>query len=233
MNYISGVSSNKNVSVISWSQGGLNTQWALKYWPSTRSITSNFIAISPDYRGTVEAFLACPGGIIDVLVCAPSLFQQRSASNFVNTLRSNGGDSAYVPTTTVFSATDEVVQPQSGALASALINDARGVGTSNNQVQTVCAGATAGGFYTHEGVLYNPLAGALAVDALKNGGPGQIARIDKMATCVEATTPGLGVADVLGTESTIVDAVVNILLFPQRSVQEPAIMAYAVTNNKI
>lgn len=51
----------QNVSVISWSQGGLDTQWAVKYWPSTRNVTSNFIAQSPDFHGTVLAYITCPG----------------------------------------------------------------------------------------------------------------------------------------------------------------------------
>ncbi|KKA17574.1 Lipase, partial [Rasamsonia emersonii CBS 393.64] len=61
INYISGVSASSNVSVISWSQGGINTQWALKYWPSTRSVVSDFIALSPDFHGTIESILVCPG----------------------------------------------------------------------------------------------------------------------------------------------------------------------------
>jgi hypothetical protein len=96
------------------------------------------------------------------------VIQQEYNSNFIATIRSNGGDSAYVTTTTVFSSTDEIVQPQSPvAGASAFLLDARGVGVTNNQVQAVCGGlGPAGTFYTHEGVLYNPLAYALTVDAL-------------------------------------------------------------------
>jgi hypothetical protein len=83
-------------------------------------------------------------------------------------LRSDGGDSAYVPTTPVFSSTDEIVQPQSPVTnASAYLLDARSVGVSNSQVQAVCGAlGPAGTSYTHEGVLYNPLAYALTVDAL-------------------------------------------------------------------
>lgn len=233
MNYISGISDNINVSVISWSQGGLNTQWALKFWPSTRSIVSNFIAISPDYKGTVEAFLACTGiPLLDCLTCAPSIFQQHSGSNFVNTLNNNGENSAFAPTTMVFSATDEIVEPQSGPDASALMSDARGVGVTNNLVQQVCAGQPGGGLYTHEVVLYNPLAGALAMDALKNGGPGQVSRINVQETCSQITTPGLGLSDVLLTENTIVIAAVNILTFPQKVNTEPAVMSYALWNGR-
>lgn len=47
INYISAISGNVNVSVIGWSQANTNVQWALKYWPSTRSILSDLIGISP------------------------------------------------------------------------------------------------------------------------------------------------------------------------------------------
>ena len=46
INYISGISGNKNVSLIGWSQGSESMQWALKYWPSTRKIVTDQIAVS-------------------------------------------------------------------------------------------------------------------------------------------------------------------------------------------
>jgi triacylglycerol esterase/lipase EstA (alpha/beta hydrolase family) len=223
INYISSISGQKKVAVISWSQGGLNTQWALKYWPSTQSVVSNFIAISPDLHGTVLAPLVAPLNIGD-----PSVLQQEYNSKFISTLRSGGGDSAYVPTTTVYSAADEVVQPQSGSTASAIILDARNVGVTNNQVQLVCPGQPAGGIYTHEGVLYNPIAYALTVDALKNGGPGQVSRITNLSSyCAEFAAPGLDVADLLQTENAIVAAAVNLLIYPGKVAGEPSISSYA------
>lgn len=204
MNYISGIA-NKKVSVIAWSQGNLDTQWAFKYWPSTRLVTNNLISISPDFHGTQLAYFACPG-VPGQVTCTPSLIQQEYNSNFVTTLRRNGGDSAYVPTTTIYSATDEIVQPQSGTGASAYINDARRVGVTNAQVQVVCAGKAGGGAYTHEGILYHPLAFALAVDALQNGGPGSLSRTNAANNaCNNFVTPGLSAADVLATEGEIQD----------------------------
>lgn len=225
INYISGISSNKNVSVIAWSQGNLDTQWAFKYWPSTRSVVSDFISISPDFHGTLLAYIVCPG--FPSVLCVPSVIQQDYHSNFVNTLRANGGDSAYVPTTTIYSATDEIVQPQEGADASAIIKDARGVGVSNSQVQLVCNAKPAGLFYTHEGVLYNPLAYALAVDALTHPGPGQVSRIDLNTVCNEIVTPGLSLADVLATEGNIPVAGAAIALYTPKVITEPPIKAYA------
>lgn len=114
INYISGISNDKNVSVISWSQGGLDTQWALKYWPSTRSKVSNFIPISPDFKGTKMVYALCPS--FPAIPCPPSVLQQEYNSTYIKTLRDGGGDSAYVPTTSIYSGFDEIVEPQSGTM---------------------------------------------------------------------------------------------------------------------
>jgi hypothetical protein len=198
INYISGISGNNNISVIAWSQGNLDTQWALKYWPSTREVVNDFISISADFHGTLVADILCPE--FPKLPCPPAVIQQGYSSNFVTRLRQNGGDSAYVPTTSIYSGVDDIVEPQQGTGASAYINDARGVGVSNNEVQIVCNGYPAGGFYTHEGVLYNPLAYALAVDALTHAGPGEPSRLNLPSVCNAITSPGLSLADVIGTE---------------------------------
>jgi hypothetical protein len=55
VNYVSGISDNQNVSVVTWSQGSIDMQWALKYWPSTRAVVSDFVAVSPDIKGTTAA----------------------------------------------------------------------------------------------------------------------------------------------------------------------------------
>ncbi|KAL1968527.1 hypothetical protein VTN77DRAFT_1737 [Rasamsonia byssochlamydoides] len=212
INYISGISASSNVSVISWSQGGLNTQWALKYWPSTRTVVSDFIAVSPDFHGTVEAFLTCPG--LPSVVCTPALAQQYYDSSFIETLRADGGDSAYVPTTTLYSSFDEIVEPMSGTTtSSAFLQDARGVGVTNNWVQAICAGQAAGGVYTHEGMLYNPLSWALAIDAITHDGPGDPSRLDLGQVCSQILPPQLGLSDMLGTEGLLLIAVAEILAY--------------------
>lgn len=198
INYVSAISSNANVSVIAWSQGNIDTQWALKYWPSTRSLTSDLISISPDFHGTTLAYYSCPGTASPN--CVPSIIQQEYSSNLITTLRSNGGDSAYVPTTTLYSNADQVVQPQDGTGASAYLLDARGVGVTNNQIQTICPGQPAGGNFTHEAMLYNPLTYALAVDALTHSGPGQTSRLSLSTVCAEVSTPGLTANDIVLSE---------------------------------
>ena len=220
INYIYSISNHRNVAVIGWSQGNIDTQWAFKYWPSTRRRVTDHIALSPDYHGTVIANLIALGEPLP-----PSVLQQEYNSNFVNTLCSNGGDSAYVPTTTVYSGFfDEIVEPQQGRGASAFLKNARRVGVSNNEVQLVCpAGSPGGSFYTHEGILYNSLGFALAVDALTHRGPGRPARLDLATVCANYLTPGLDLTDFLLTENSILIAGAAIVAYPNKVFNEPPI----------
>lgn len=217
---------NVSPAIVTWSQGSLNAQWAFKYWPSTRKITTDHIAISPDYHGTVLAYILCPGfDLGNSVACVPSVFQQTYNSAFVTKLRSNGGDSAYVPVTTVYSGIDEIVQPQQGTAASGFLQDARNIGVSNTFLQGACLGQPAGTLYTHEGVLYNPVAYALVVDALTHKGPGSFERVRGQCGAIAAS--GLSLGDVIATEALIPLAVLNILSYVPKVYQEPSIMSYA------
>lgn len=223
INYIYGISNKRSVAIGAWSQGNIDAQWAYKYWPSTRARVTDHLGFSPDYSGTVLAnVIAIPGEPLP-----PSVLQQEATANFIRTLRNNGGDSSYVPTTNIYSATDEVVQPQFGDIASGRLNNARGAGASNNEVQVVCKGQTAGTLYTHEGVLYNPLAFALLKDALAHDGTGQPSRLNLQSVCNDYLTPELDLGDFLLTENAVLVAGVAILTYPDKVTQEPPIKAYA------
>lgn len=229
INYISALCAGKKVAVVSWSQGGLNTQWALKYWPSTRQVLQDFIAISPDFHGTVAEAAVCPA--LTYLACTPSIWQQAWEAEYIQTLRSDGGDSAYVPTTVIYSTFDEIVEPMSGPNASALLHDVRGVGVTSAHLQTVCADQPAGGFYTHEGVLYNPLAWALAVDAIMHDGPASMARLDLARVCERPLAPELDLQDLFGTEGLLLVAVAELVSYRPQATGEPPIRGYASRKN--
>lgn len=225
INYISAITAS-NVAVISWSQGGLDTQWALKYWPSTRSSVQDFVAISPDFHGTILAPVICPG--LPLPSCTPSVAQQIYTSKYIATLRADDGDSAYVPTTTLFSSFDEIVEPMSGDDASAYLLDARTVGVTNAWVQQVCGISTLGGsIFTHEGMLYNPLSWALAIDAITHEGPGDPSRLDLDKVCSNFLAEGLDLEDLLGTEGLLLLAVANIIGYGSWTAMEPPIKDYA------
>jgi hypothetical protein len=223
INYIASLTG-RDVAVIGWSQGNVDAQWAYKYWPSTRRVTTDHVAISADYKGTAILGAVAPLRIGNT----PSVLQQGSDSQLIKTLRSNGGDSAYVPTTSIFSGFfDEIVQPQTGKGASAYMLDARNIGVTNAEVQDICAGTPAGTLYTHEGVLYNPLAFALAKDAITHDGPGDLSRVQLSEVCSTYQTSGLELEDLLITENTVPIGVLNLLLYTPKPSTEPKIKDYA------
>jgi hypothetical protein len=232
VNYISGISGDKNVSLISWSQGGLDIQWAFTFWPSIRSKVSDFVPVSPDFHGTTLAKVLClsaGAGTTDLDPCPPSVIQQEYNSVFVSTLRAAGGADAYVPTTTLYSGFfDEIVEPQQGVIASAFIGDARGVGATNVEAQTICFGRVAAGFYGHAGMLYHPLTIALVIDALSHEGPGDLGRLDLNEVCSNYVAPELTVADAVDTAAQIVTAAIRLLAYQPRLTEEPTLMPYAM-----
>ncbi|KAF2217275.1 hypothetical protein CERZMDRAFT_109038 [Cercospora zeae-maydis SCOH1-5] len=226
INYISRISGNRKVNSVSWSQGSIDAQWALKYWPSTRENLVNKISISGDYHGTILAQLLCPG--FPTPGCVPAVAQQNFNSTFIRTLRTRGGDSAYVPTTNIYSIFDEIVQPQQDPNASGSLFGSPDL-VSNTEIQSVCTALLPGGApnVNHEGVLYNALAYALAKDAIVNGGPGRLSRVDTELACAQFAAPGLSLADILATSAVIPIAAAAIVAYPEKVADEPPIMPYA------
>lgn len=91
INYISSACG-KSVALVAWSQGNLAVQWTLKYWPSARLVVNNFIALSADFHGTLQASILMP---FSVGLGNPGVWSQKRDSNFIKTLRDDEGDSAY------------------------------------------------------------------------------------------------------------------------------------------
>ncbi|KAJ5640541.1 hypothetical protein N7528_000166 [Penicillium herquei] len=229
INYISS-RAQKSVAVVGWSQGNLSIQWTLKYWPSTRERVNNFICLSADFAGTINAWGLVP--FSGTQPGTPAVWHQTRNASFIAMLRSNGGDSAYVPTTSIYSATDEVVQPQSGHKASAFMKDERNVGVTNCELQVEARFRPAGLIYTHETVMYNPLSWALAEDAIKNGGPGRFDRIDMHSVCMHTMAPGLNILDATKTQALAAWALKNILLFMPKPWHEPALPLFVSQEKK-
>ena len=84
---LSDLASNTPVAVMGHSQANPDIQWALHFFPSTHSITSMYIGLSPDLTGIGfgTGFLR---GLCDlgtdgqVSLCQPSLWQQLTGSNY-------------------------------------------------------------------------------------------------------------------------------------------------------
>ena len=221
---------NKPVAVVACSQGNLATPWSLKYWPRTRKAVNNFIALSADFHGTIQALIVMP---FSIGIGNPSAWSQKKNSHFVTVLRDDGGDSAYVLTTSVFSSTDGIVRPQSGEVASAWMKDARNVGVTNCELQRVAPLTPAGFIYSHETILSNPISWALAEDAIKNGGPGKIERIGVNGLCMRFLAEGLNFADGVATEALLPMAGASIAGYLGKVMSEPQLPAYALAKMKV
>jgi hypothetical protein len=77
-----------------------------------------------------------------------------------------------VPTTSINSIFDEIVQEQEGTVACAYILDESNDEVTSVELQNACTvDQPAGTLYTHERALYNPLAFTLAKDALMHDAP--------------------------------------------------------------
>ena len=205
--------------------GNLACQFALKYFPWTRNkqipLVNNLISISADFHGTLTAYGILPN--------SPAIINQQYYSTFIRTLRSNGGDSAYVPTTSIYSSLlDEVVQPQAGINASAYMDNKNGVDSTNVDLQATVPFRPAGLLYGHAGVLYNSLAWALAKDAIINGGPGQLSRIDMDTVAMQPFAPGLDLNDVNMTLGLIPVCGVNIVKFFPKYITESKMPVYCL-----
>ena len=128
------------------------------------------------------------------------LTQSISTYQNIATLRNGGGSSAYVPTTSIMSLTDNFLPQVGGSAASGFIEDARGVGVTNAFIQEICALQPGGISYLHEGVMFSNLAYDLAIDALTHDGPGEVARLDLRKNCRFLANDGLSVTEVVQTE---------------------------------
>ncbi|KAJ7180902.1 hypothetical protein C8R46DRAFT_1070908 [Mycena filopes] len=217
----------KKVTLMAYSQGNIITQWALTFWPSMRSVVSDFLGMSPAFRGSTLVTAGCVPIQALGIGCPPAIHQQTLNSNFVNAMRSHGGDSALVPTTLMFSLTDEIAQPQFGDDATALLKDANNVGVTPVRVQDVCAGKLAGGVATHEGMLYHPLTLAMLEDAMTHDGPADIARVDTARLCGQAVADGMSLSALVDTEVGLVKAGAAFIQFRPYLQDEPAVASYA------
>ena len=176
----------RKVAVVGHSQGGMVPRWALRFWPDVRDRVSDLVALGPTNAGSDALRAGCAQG------CSAAFWQQSSGSRFEQALNSERRTFAGVDYTVVVSTGDTVVTPV--PQASALPAEPGGGAVAGNgaiAVQDVCPGRT---------VEHGPLglsdaaSFALVVDALRNPGPADAARI-AASTCTRAQAQGITAAE--------------------------------------
>jgi hypothetical protein len=117
---------------------------------------------------------------------APADWQQAASAKFIAALNSGADTFAGIAYTEIYTHTDEVVTPATGENASARLHTGAGAIT-NVATQDVCPGDV----YEHLTIgTVDPVAYALAVDALTHDGPARVARIPS-SVCSQVVMPGV------------------------------------------
>jgi triacylglycerol lipase len=198
--------SGRRIAVIGHSQGTLQPRWALKWWPDVRAAVGDFVSLAGPHHGASGADGVCFSGS-----CAPAAHQMRTGSRFLAALNS-GDETPRGPSyTSIYSASDELVQPPRTAVLA---------GARNLLVQDLCPGRPV----HHGGLLHDAVVHRLVLDALTHRGPADPQRFQR-ATCAQGSMPG---ADdpVAGNAMLYGPALVAVLRYPTVA-QEPALAPYA------
>ncbi len=172
----------RRVSIIGHSQGGMVPRWALRFWPDTRAMVDDLVGFAPSNHGTTLAR--------DCTDCSAASWQQSDLSNFMKALNSRQETFKGTSYTNVYTRTDETVQPnQNAETGSSSLRTGDGAIT-NVATQDICPNAT----YEHLAIgLVDPVAHALAIDALTHDGPADPKRIP-LTVCAEVFQPGVNPA---------------------------------------
>jgi hypothetical protein len=177
----------RKIAILGHSQGGMSMRWALRFWPDTRGMVDDVVGFAGSNHGTtVGGPSICGDG------CAPADWQQFAGSNFIKALNSDAETFPGISYTEVYTHRDEVVQPNSSPSACSSCLHTGGGAITNVATQDLCPTDT----YEHvELGTIDPVAYALAVDALTHPGPADPARIPA-SVCAQQYQPGVNPANV-------------------------------------
>ncbi|GAA5910103.1 esterase/lipase family protein [Sporobolomyces salmoneus] len=219
-------SSTGKVSLVSHSQGGLNVQWAMNFWSSYRALVHAFIGLAPDFHGTAQGPLAC--GLENLSSggqgCNPSVIQQTVGSHYLAAANKKG-DMALVPTTSLYTHYDDVIQPEVILPATSRLN---GASVHAMQDLDVCGPGYVADHFT---MIVSSVAYALTLDALTHDGNADPSRLTK-AACFWAINDVVVLDDFNRTVALVRGAVNDVaaLSFGPKVKQEPLLMPYVCSS---
>jgi len=173
--------SGQKVSIIGHSQGGMNFRWALRYWPDVRGMVDDTISLGGDNHGTetVNTLGACSQE------CFPAAWQQIPGSEFLRALNNPAETFAGLSYTQIYTNYDTLSTPAGADGTTPLRTGAGDI--TNVALQDVCPANTA----DHSAIgTTDPVAFALAMNALDHPGPAAPDRIDR-SVCAQSSYPGV------------------------------------------
>jgi triacylglycerol esterase/lipase EstA (alpha/beta hydrolase family) len=173
--------SGRQVDILGYSQGGMLPRWALRWWPDTRKLVDDVVALDPSNHGTLDAQALCQAS------CPPAYWQQASNAHFYDALNSRAETFAGIDYTVIYSHTDEIVVPNTDASGSSSLHTGNGTIT-NIAVQDICPNDVSDHLAMGS---YDPVGYALAVDAFNHPGVAKPSRIDPTSVCTSSFQPGV------------------------------------------
>lgn len=203
------------IQIVGYSQGGMVPRWALKFWPDTRDLVGELVALAGSNHGTVLATGACNSD------CPESNWQQALDSNFLTALNADFETLPGIDYTNVYTQMDEIVQPNLDDTGSTSLSG--GANVTNVAVQDVCPGHAADHLAMGS---YDPVAWALALDALEHDGPADPLRLD-LNVCGEPFMPGVDPASFAQDYAAMAQVLVDANANSKRVSDEPPLLCYA------
>ncbi|MGH3319731.1 MAG: esterase/lipase family protein [Streptosporangiaceae bacterium] len=208
--------SGRRVQIVGHSQGGMVPRWALRFWPATRAMVDDLVGLAPSNHGTYVANAVCTPG------CAPAFFQQVFESPFIKALNSRQETFRGISYTDVYSTTvDEVVQPNLGPKGSSSLHTGGGR-IANIALQDICPVHVADHIATGTS---DPVAYALAMDALTHRGPADPARISR-SVCGRPFMPAVDPVTFPTNETQILGVVADQVATYPHVAQPPPLKCY-------
>jgi hypothetical protein len=201
----------RRIAIIGHSQGGMLPRWAFRFWPDTRTMVDDEIGLSPSNHGTLDADPVCIPG------CAPSFWQQADRSEFIKALNSYQETFPGISYTVAYTRLDEVVFPNLSDTGSSSLHGGGGA-IANIAIQEVCPLDVS----DHLAIgTYDPVAYALAIDALSHPGPADPSRIPA-SVCTQLLMPGVNPATFLTDEaSSVADVGLTVATYPHVPAEPP------------
>lgn len=201
--------SGEQIDVIGHSQGNLEPRWAIKWWPDVRGAVDDMVQLAPPSHGVASAEGLCLPG-----ECIPAGWQMTRGSKFIAVLNAGDETPGSVSFTTIYSLTDELVQPSSTAPVA---------GGANVSVQSMCPGRP----LHHVGLVFDAPTYDLVLDALTRPGAGDPKRVSKLS-CLKFAFAGVDPVAGGIVEDFVLYLDAALALAPhERVAQEPALKPYA------
>lgn len=161
----------QKVDILGHSQGGLEPRWAVKWWPDVQADVDDLVMLATPNHGTTAA----DGPTTLFRQCTPSCWQMATASNFIAALNKTDETPGLISYTSIYGATDELVQPSTSAPVD---------GGSNIAISDLCPGRPE----EHASLAADAVAYAMVIDAFTHPGPADPSRFDT-ATCLQGPMP--------------------------------------------